>query len=138
MALPDHLPGIAWCHADPFILDTDTKVAWANDVRAQLGGRALHHPPWRLGDCCWYKPAPEWIQTHNICLDCWCAQEEDPDGLNLNLSSEEAPEDICCWCGKRTSSGIYKRADLEETRCNGNHREEGDFFGFFIGSAARA
>ena len=61
-----------------------------------------------------------WV--HNICLDCWCAQQE-ADGLTIDLSPEEGPEDVCCWCGKRTSSGIYQRAHPEETRCNGNHNE---------------
>lgn len=46
-------------HADPMILDTEMKVADANQMRAIVdrGGRT-----WRLGDSCWYD-WPELIKV---------------------------------------------------------------------------
>lgn len=98
----------------------EAKEAWA---QAFVGVNVFPALPLLVGkqqDVIYFGFMSAWV--HNICLDCWCAQQK-ADGLTIDLSSEEGPEDVCCWCGKRTSSGIYQRADPEETRCNGNHNE---------------
>jgi hypothetical protein len=65
---------------------------------------------------------PMSLWTHNICWDCWNEQEGRPRQPSLPKLGE-TPSDVCCWCGKPNTDGIYKRADPEETRCKGKHDE---------------
>jgi hypothetical protein len=55
-AAPDPSPEWEWCHREPYLLDTQDKVQWANEV----AGTALLRP-WRVGDHCNYRP------TKTIC-----------------------------------------------------------------------
>ena len=48
--------GIAIDHLQPWLLDTELKVALANEIREKIGGLLLESQPWRLGDHCWYRP----------------------------------------------------------------------------------
>lgn len=54
---------------------------------------------------------------HSICVECW--NEKNPDRQAHRLV--EAEENKCCFCGKQHSSGIFVRADPNETPCKGQH-----------------
>lgn len=58
-----------------------------------------------------------WI--HNICSDCWTRQEGDRTPVTVIQTTA----DVCCWCGRHNSNGIYKRADPSKTPCEGVHVE---------------
>jgi hypothetical protein len=60
--------------------------------------------------------------THAICVSCWKLRngERDPVGL------KDPEVETCCFCGKKTSSGVYVRFDPAETLCKGNHEEVKD------------
>jgi hypothetical protein len=45
----------------------------------------------------------------NICDDCWAEQE--PGREPIRLKEEFRETERCSWCGKFTTSGIYRRAD---------------------------
>lgn len=43
------------CFREPWLLDTQEKVAWANDIAPECRGWMVR--TWKLGDHCWYRPA---------------------------------------------------------------------------------
>ena len=57
--------------------------------------------------------------THNICTDCW----EETQDVVVPTRVIEADKEICCWCNKETTSGIYLRHDPDDPvlKCKGTH-----------------
>jgi hypothetical protein len=61
--------------------------------------------------------------THAICAPCWNRQHPDrPVETTTRIVEEYRAEEACCFCGERTSAGIYVRHDPEETACKGVHQ----------------
>ncbi len=51
---------------------------------------------------------------HAACESCyWETHEREP----VRLKNPE--EEVCCYCGETTKSGIYTRGDPKKTRCKG-------------------
>jgi hypothetical protein len=57
----------------------------------------------------------EW--PHPICLDCWDARN--PGRVPRRIV--EAESEMCCFCGRRTTAGVYLRFDPSELLCGGKH-----------------
>ena len=62
--------------------------------------------------------------THSICESCW--NKKNPDrpavhivGVETDDDGDVADPEVCCYCGKTHSSGIYVRGAPEETPCLG-------------------
>lgn len=53
--------------------------------------------------------------THAICTDCW----EEQNGDRTPVTTKGLGMEICCFCGEKTSAGIYTRKDPEKTKCRG-------------------
>ena len=45
--------------------------------------------------------------NHPMCDWCWYRDY----GERVPVRLKEPDKEVCCWCGRRTSSGIYVRAD---------------------------
>lgn len=45
--------GIEYCHGDLWLLNTTSKVSWANVTRERYD---IECDKWAIGDRCWYKP----------------------------------------------------------------------------------
>lgn len=52
--------------------------------------------------------------NHAVCDDCWAAQERDRVPVRLR----EPKAEFCGWCGHKTESGIYRRADPADVPFN--------------------
>lgn len=63
------------------------------------------------------RAAVEW--THPMCDECWVTTQE-RGAIPYRMSEPE--QETCCWCGRTTSSGIYRRAD---SRLLAHHPERG-------------
>lgn len=57
--------------------------------------------------------------NHAICDRCWVRRNPDRVPCRVLYVGPEK----CCFCGEMTASGIYLRAPLDETICNGEHAE---------------
>lgn len=59
--------------------------------------------------------------THSCCDDCF----DERTGGREPIRLQDAPEEICCFCGIATVSGIYVREDPDhdELFCGGMHDE---------------
>lgn len=54
---------------------------------------------------------------HTICTSCWKLRNGERDPVRM-----KDPElEICCWCHKLHSSGIYVRNNPRDTPCYGEH-----------------
>jgi len=54
--------------------------------------------------------------NHAICAPCWNALNPDRPARSTFILG---PPEVCCWCGRDTTHGIYLRADPEFLRCGG-------------------
>jgi hypothetical protein len=45
-----------------------------------------------------------------VCEDCWDKRNPDRPAFRLR----EGPEETCCYCGDRTTSGIYTRENVDD------------------------
>lgn len=48
--------------------------------------------------------------THAICDDCWDKKNPDRPSPRSNVGEME----LCCYCGKKTRSGIYVRGNPKD------------------------
>jgi hypothetical protein len=55
--------------------------------------------------------------NHAICDPCWEAREPTRTPVRRTIPQEE----VCCYCGARTTSGIYVRDDPDLVPCAGVH-----------------
>ena len=55
--------------------------------------------------------------NHSMCTDCWINSNPGRQPVVVNIRSVE----ICCFCGRKTTSGIYVRYDPVALRCKGVH-----------------
>lgn len=58
--------------------------------------------------------------NHHMCLDCWKRRNGDSEPCRLI----DADQEVCCYCGEKTTSGIIVRADPSATPCDGKHEME--------------
>lgn len=58
--------------------------------------------------------------THSICEVCWYEKR----GATTPVRIRDRHIEKCCFCGDLHASGIFVRAPLEETKCNGEHEEK--------------
>lgn len=58
--------------------------------------------------------------THSICLTCWENREPGREAVKVLAGEDE----VCCFCGRGTTEGIYVREDPKDLRCQGKHEEE--------------
>lgn len=56
---------------------------------------------------------------HSICTDCW--EKKNPGREPVRLLNEDAELDVCCFCSKPHSEGIYVRENPADMPCNGVH-----------------
>jgi hypothetical protein len=56
---------------------------------------------------------PSW--THNICVDCWKKRY-----TSRPTAIQGIPEEVCCFCGKANSDGVFIRADPSTLLCKHN------------------
>jgi len=52
------------------------------------------------------------IWTHPICLRCWIGLH--PGWVPARVLNDD--EEQCCFCGAKTSDGIYVRADQDKLK----------------------
>jgi hypothetical protein len=57
--------------------------------------------------------------THAICDGCW--GKRNPGRLATVLINKNV--EICCFCGEKTTAGIYVRAEPSKLLCKGKHNE---------------
>ena len=55
--------------------------------------------------------------THAACDECYSVWEEGAEPVRI--VKEDRVEEECCFCGDKTKSGIYYRADPAKTLCGG-------------------
>lgn len=53
--------------------------------------------------------------THNICPTCWNARNPLRAAVLVELTG--ADFEVCCFCGRTTTSGIYLRHDPKTLAC---------------------
>jgi len=60
--------------------------------------------------------------THSICNDCW--KEKEPNRIPHRLieAGVSNRNEVCCFCGNLTQSGIYVREDPKKLQCKGEHK----------------
>lgn len=58
---------------------------------------------------------PESKWTHPMCDQCW--GERQPGRVPHRLVEDVREDEVCCFCGKETRSGIYVREDPALTTC---------------------
>jgi hypothetical protein len=61
--------------------------------------------------------------THAMCRPCWDAER--PGVTPIALRPEMRQSERCCFCGNRTRSGIYYRADPNVVQCRGEGHGDG-------------
>lgn len=54
--------------------------------------------------------------THRICADCW--NSRNPNRQPVVITEDCRQPEICCFCGKETTAGIFVRHDQKELKCN--------------------
>jgi hypothetical protein len=52
--------------------------------------------------------------THNQCDDCW--DDAHPEG-RVPVRMQDGRQEVCCFCGKPTTAGIYVRHDPRTLSC---------------------
>ena len=57
--------------------------------------------------------------THAICQICWYEKNPGREPVTVLNGTEQ----ICCFCGLKSKSGIYVREDPKGLRCEGEHPE---------------
>jgi hypothetical protein len=57
--------------------------------------------------------------THVICAECWNARNPERKAVAMICREEE----ICCYCGRRTTDGLYVRDNPDALPCKGEHPE---------------
>lgn len=62
-----------------------------------------------------HTPHNKWF--HTICDGCWrrIARDTEP------VRARERPERVCCFCSRKTASGIYISRDPRLVLCEGEH-----------------
>lgn len=55
--------------------------------------------------------------THHFCDPCWRVTH----GQRIPYRVIDAADDVCCYCGRESSSGIYVREDPSLLPCRGEH-----------------
>lgn len=59
---------------------------------------------------------------HGCCVTCWNIFRMEPK-KDADTMTTCAPE-VCCWCGRVTTAGIYLRGDPATMECRGIHMED--------------
>jgi hypothetical protein len=54
--------------------------------------------------------------NHSMCEDCWNARNPD---RRVPVRARYPQEELCCYCGRKHSSGIYYRDDPKNVACKG-------------------
>lgn len=62
------------------------------------------------------------VWTHSICIQCWI--DKNPGHAPHHVYPAEC--DVCCFCGRETTDGIYVREDPNTTPCKGKHKGAND------------
>jgi len=63
-------------------------------------------------------PRSRW--THAICIPCWYQMGRNP-GPALNHQIRGLPPELCCYCRKQQSYGLYVRELPDNVPCQGEH-----------------
>jgi hypothetical protein len=61
--------------------------------------------------------------NHAICNECWKIEEplREPVRVREDPNDPTDDQERCCWCGKMTASGIFKRSDPQALpNCTGH------------------